>query len=314
MMREDGLPAIRFLWRIATTALRPSARLPLVALAALLLVSGIGIASAQKAKSEAEEAAPRPAVMVYVFRAMGGKFVTRDMDDLAAKIRSHGFEVEVFNYTGWMRPAKEAIKRYRSDAARPRIIALGHSAGGDSAIRFALSLKRAKVPVDLIITLDPTRIANRVPANVERFVNIYSSEHTFGGGDPSPAADFQGHFASVDLKDYSDVWHLYMAKVTALQDVIVGKVIEVATGTTPPPEGSAIAIEYSPPRDQPLELWDSGVAVIAAAGETASMVAKQFGVPSWVVADINKVAADAPLAAGQRLVVPRHLTAAAASN
>ena len=215
---------------------------------------------------------------------MGGKFVTRDMDDLAAKIGANGFEVEVFNYTGWMRPAKDAIKRYRSEPVKPRIIALGHSAGGDSAIRFALSLKRAQVPVDLIIALDPTRIANRVPANVGRFINIYSSEHTFGGGDPTPAPDFDGHFASVDLKDYSDVWHLYMAKVTALQDVIVDKIVEVGTGAPPPP-GASIAIEYSPPRDQPLELWDSGVAVVAGAGETAATVAAQFGVPAWAVAE-----------------------------
>jgi hypothetical protein len=291
------------LLRIVAAAIRRRCQAVLV-LAALALAPGAGFAQSP----DPEAAGNTPTALVYVFRAMGGKFVTRDMDDLAAKIGANGFEVEVFNYTGWMRPAKDAIKRYRSETVKPRIIALGHSAGGDSAIRFALSLKRAQVPVDLIIALDPTRIANRVPANVARFINIYSSDHTFGGGDPTPAPDFEGHFASVDLKDYSDVWHLYMAKVTALQDVIVDKIVEVGMGAPPPP-GESIAIEYSPPRDQPLELWDSGVAVVAGAGETAATVAKQFGVPPWVVADVNQVAADAPLAAGQRLVVPRHLAA-----
>ena len=68
------------------------------------------------------------------------------------------------------------------------------------------------------------------------------------------------------------------------------KVREAATGT-PSSDGAAIAIEYTPPPDQPLELWDSGVVVVAAAGDTAATVATQFGVPSWAVADINQVAA-----------------------
>jgi hypothetical protein len=41
------------------------------------------------------------------------------------------------------------------------------------------------------------------------------------------------------------------------------------------------------------------------------MVAAQFGVPAWVVADVNDMSADEALAAGQRLVVPRRLAAAA---
>jgi LysM repeat protein len=58
-----------------------------------------------------------------------------------------------------------------------------------------------------------------------------------------------------------------------------------------------------------MELWDSGAAVVAEAGETAADVAAQFGVPAWVVAEINEVDANRPLAAGQRLVVPRHVQA-----
>jgi hypothetical protein len=235
------------------------------------------------------------------------------MDNLARRIEAGGYEVQVFNYTGWIRPAKELVKRYRADAVKPRIIAIGHSAGGDSAIRFALSLKRAGIPVDLILTLDPTRIANRVPANVLRFVNIYSSEHTFGGGAPTPAPDFEGHFASVDLRDYSDIWHIYMPGMEGLQDAIVAKIAEVVA-VPAAHDASAVPIEYALPKDSPFELWDSGVAVVAAAGETAATVAAQFGVPAWAVAGINEVAADAPLAAGQRLVVPRRVAAAAGSS
>ena len=267
---------------------------------------------AQSTEADANAPPAAPAV-VYVFRAMGGKFVTPEMDKLAEKIEARGLDVEVFNYTGWLRPAKEAVRRYKSETVKSPIIAVGHSAGGDSAIRFALALKRANVPVDLVVTLDPTRIANRVPSNVERYVNIYISSHTLGGGAPSPAKDFQGHFASVNLKNYPNIWHLYMPRMAGLQDKMADKVAEVAAGPVASSE-PAIPIEYAMPRDEPLELWDSGVAVVAAAGETAAMVAAQFGVPPWVVAEINKVDADSPLAAGQRLIVPRHLGPAPPSN
>lgn len=299
-------PLFRF---VAALICRPLGAGVLVIAAVLALAPRAG--SAQSPETGAAGAAP-PAI-VYVFRAMGGKVFSREMDNLADKIRTRGFEVEVFNYTGWIRPAKEAVKRYRADAIKPRIVAIGHSAGGDSAIRFALALKRGGVPVDLIVTLDPTRIANRVPANVLRFMNIYSSEHTFGGGDPTPAPDFKGHFASVDLKDYSDIWHIYMPGMAGLQDAVVAKIVE-AVATPRAPADSAIPIEYVLPKDAPFELWDSGVAVVAGAGETAAMVAAQFGVPSWAVSEINKVAADAPLAPGQRLVVPRHLATSGQSN
>lgn len=309
MARADGLPAVGSFLRIAAAAmLRRSHRF--VFLGALILALAPLTASAQSTDPAAT--AP-PTALVYVFRAMGGKVFSKEMDNLAERIGSRGYEVQVFNYTGWMRPAKDAARRYRSEATKPRIIAIGHSAGGDSAIRFALSLKKAKIPVDLIITLDPTRIANRVPANVGRFVNIYSSEHTFGGGDPAPAPDFDGHFASVDLKDYSDIWHIYMPGMEGLQDAVVAKIAEVVA-VPAAPDDAAVAIEYALPKDAPFELWDSGFTVVAAAGDTPATVAAQFGVPAWAVADINKVAADAPLAPGQRLVVPRRVAAAAGSS
>jgi pimeloyl-ACP methyl ester carboxylesterase len=292
-----------------TSALGNPVRPGVLAIVALiLLLHPPGAAFACQAGTDPAAPAGAPPAAVYVFRAIGGKFVSREMDDLAARIEACGFAVGVYNYTGWISPARRAVARYRSETVKSRIIAVGWSAGGDSAIRFALSLKRAGVPVDLIVTLDPTRIANRVPSNVGRFINIYNSAHAFGGGNPSPASDFKGHFASVDLRNYSDIWHLYLPRMKGLQDLILAKIVEVAATAAPSP-GPAVPIEYTPPPDTPMELWDSGAAVVAEAGETAADVAAQFGVPVWVVAEINKLDANRPLAAGQRLVVPRYISA-----
>ena len=247
---------------------------------------------------------------VYVFRPMGGKFATPEMDNLAGKIRARGLEAEVFNYIDWVRPANQAIARYKAEVWKSAIIVVGHSAGGDSAIRFALWLKRAGVPVDLVVTLDPTRIAGRVPGNVERFINIYSSMNTLGGGDPLPAGDFRGHFASVDLKNYPNLWHVYLPRITGLQDTVVDKIAAVAEEPTPA-EGPAVRIEYPVPRGERIVLWDSGLPVPVEAGDTAASIAARYGVPAWAVAEINHVDPARPLPAGRQLIVPRRLEAVA---
>ena len=47
----------------------------------------------------------------------------------------------------------------------------------------AETLGAAHVPVALLITYDPTRMAHAVPSNVERYVNLYQSSNFLGGGD-----------------------------------------------------------------------------------------------------------------------------------
>ncbi len=275
----------RFVWRAGLGAF-------LVVLAAL---AGLGTAAAQA----------DPPALVYVFRPIGGKYLGKEMDRLADRLRSKGYAVTVSNYTAFGPPAKEAVRLYKTAAVKPRIVALGYSAGGDSAIRFALVLRKSQVPVDLIVALDPTRIANKVPSNVERFVNIFNSEHTMGGGDPKPARDFTGHFAAVDVKDFTDAVHLDISGVVELQNAMFDKIVEVVNNPDVP--GPSVPISYTPPKGPVLEIWDSGAPVTAAAGDTVASVAAQFDVPAWLVADVNDIGPDTPLKPGQKLIVPRHI-------
>ncbi len=251
---------------------------------------------------------PAPVIgTVYVFRPIGGKFTTAEMDNIAGKLEARGLAAEAFNYVNWLRAANEAISRYKAETWKSAIIVIGHSAGGNSAIRFATWLKRAGVPVNLIITLDPTRIAGSVPSNVERFINIYSSLHTLGGGDPKPARDYHGHFASVDLKDLSVV-HRYLPATPGLQEAVVDKIVAVAEQPAAL-DKPAVQIEYPIPRGEAIVLWDAGAPASAVAGDTAASIAKQFGVPAWAVAAINGVDQAKPLPAGKRVIVPQYFEA-----
>ena len=269
-------------------------------LVAALSIAGTGPLAFAKQRADA----PAPVIgTVYVFRPIGGTFTTPEMDNIATKLRAHGLEAEAYNYVNWLRPANDAIARYKAESFKSPIIVIGHSAGGDSAIRFATWLKRSGVPVNLIVTLDPTRIAGSVPSNVERFINIYSSLHALGGGDPKPARDYKGHFATVDVKELSIV-HRYLPATPGLQDLVINKIVAVAE--QPAAVDPAIQIEYAIPKGNPIVLWDAGVPAIAAAGDTATSIAAQFGVPAWAVAGINDIDPARALSAGKRIIVPRY--------
>ncbi|WP_421724818.1 LysM peptidoglycan-binding domain-containing protein [Bauldia sp.] len=283
-----------------------SRTLRVLSIAVLILVGAGSFGAVDGARTAAAKDAPPPVLgTVYVFRPMGGRLATPEMENLARKIQARGLEADVFHYANWIKPAKAAVARYQAEQWKSAIILVGHSAGGDSAIRFARWLKRAGVPVNLIITLDPTGIAGAVPGKVERYLNVFSSGRALGSGDPQPAKDFAGHFASVDLHEYA-ILHRHFPGITGLQEAVVDKV--AATAEQPlAVDGASVRIGYPVPRGSPIVLWDSGVPVAAEAGDTAASIAARYGVPAWAIAAINDVEPGRSFSSGQRVVVPRHL-------
>jgi hypothetical protein len=253
-------------------------------------------------------ASAEPKGEVYIFRGVGGRFATLDLDRLGEKISQQGVSAKVYEFMQWRTPAEEAVKRYRGQVKPAPIILLGHSAGADAAISFAEKLKEERIPVSLLITLDPTRLPHDVPANVDRFLNIYASMNFFGGGNVRSGGEYQGHFASIDLKNYWEVPHVRMLRIGALDERLVAKIIRVATAPTNL-EGVTVPIRYVMPRGMKVELWDSGVPVKAEQNDSATKIAARYGVPAWAVASINEVEETAPLTPGQRIVIPRDLDA-----
>ena len=270
------------------------------------------IPSQERSAPETEKFVPpavRPATgHVYLFRGMGGRIASLDLDHMANKLSKAGVKAEAYNFVNWRGPADEAIARHKREKEKSPIIVVGHSAGGDAALAFAERLKEARVPVALIVAFDPTRRAGRVPANVDRFVNIYQSLNFFGGGDVTPASDFHGHFASVDLKRYWEVLHVNLVKLGGLQDKVVDKIVRVAT-LPADLEGVTVPIRYVMPRSQPIELWDSGLPIRADAGDTVRSLAARYAVPAWAIAQLNNVGPGTSFKPGQRVVIPRHLEA-----
>jgi hypothetical protein len=253
---------------------------------------------------QAVEKITQPRGRAYLFRGVAGLIYSRGIDTLAARIRRTGIPASVGTYLLWRPTLDEAIRDYRRDP-QP-IILIGHSMGGDCVLDFAEMLNQAGIPVSLLVTYDPTRIADDVPPNVERYINIYQSSNFMGGGNVVQGSRFHGDYASYNLKDHAEIVHINIEKADRIQEQLVAKVAQLAQ-TPADAQGEAVPIHLEVPADATIELWDSGLPVAAHAGDTLKTLAATYHVPLWALAQINSVPEREPLSEGQRIVVPRHL-------
>ncbi|MGB6445694.1 MAG: LysM peptidoglycan-binding domain-containing protein [Xanthobacteraceae bacterium] len=252
-----------------------------------------------------------PRGRAYLFRGIAGLIYSRGMDKLAERIRQTGIPASVDTYLMWRPVADQALRDYRRDP-QP-IILIGHSMGGDAALAFAEMLNANDIPVNLVVTYDPSRIADDVPPNVERYINIFQSTNVMGGGNVVQGSRFHGHYASYNLKDHNELIHINIEKVDRIQEQLVKKIVELAS-TPASAEGDAIPIRLEVPSDSSVELWDSGQPMTAHAGDTLRTFADTYHVPLWSLAEINAVSPRTPLTEGQRIVIPRHLVPMAAPS
>jgi thioesterase domain-containing protein len=220
---------------------------------------------------------------------------------LAQRINRTGIAAANYSHASWRSVADQAISDYRRD---PKPIAVvGHSIGGNSAVQFAQALGAAHVPVSLLITYDPNRGSDSIPANVHRYINLYQSSNILGGGDLTPGPGFHGHYASYNLKDRSEIIHVNLDKFSRIQELLAAKVRSMGAGG----EGEAVPLHIVFAATGPIELWDSGTAVSAHSGETLQALAASYHVPAWAVAQINRKSESVALSEGERIVIPRYL-------
>jgi hypothetical protein len=253
----------------------------------------------------AEKVTIQPRGRAYLFRGFIGLLTDRGMDKLTERINRTGVTADVNTYMIWRGVADQAISDYRRDPEPITII--GHSLGGDAAVKFAERLDAAGIPVSLLVTYDPTRFAHSVPPNVERYVNLYQSSNILGGGgDVVQGRGFHGHYASFDLKDRRGMYHTNMEKFGDIHDQLVSKITALAATPTSA-EGEAIPLRIDIPADASIELWDSGLPVSVRAGDTLPTLAAAYHVPLWALTQVNNLSEDAALTTGQRIIVPRYL-------
>ena len=254
----------------------------------------------------APPAAAQPQARAYLFRGALGPIFSRGMDHLTKRLEEAGIRADVYEFTICRLIADQAIRDYRDNAAP--IVLIGHSMGGLCALTFAGILKSENIQVSLVVTIDPAHASPKVPLNVERYINIFLSDSVLGGGDVVAEPGYQGHYASFDLKEHEEVTHINIDKMDSIHEQLVTAIAQLAT-TPLPAKGEAVPLRYVVPPDATLELWDSGTPQIARSGDTLQRLAALNHVPLWSLTQVNQYSESAPLSVGQRVLVPRRLTA-----
>jgi hypothetical protein len=272
-------------------------------LIAACLASTAAAAAPFEAPSVAEKVTIEPRGRAYLFRGLIA-LIDWGMDELAQRINRTGVTADINSHLMWPVVANQAISDYRRDPEP--ITVIGHSIGGDSAVAFARYLDAADIPVNLLVTYDPTRFADNVPSNVERYINLYQSSSILGGADLVQGRGFHGHYASFDLDNRPEIIHINMDKFDRIQEQLVDKIKALAT-TPASAEGEAAPLHIAIPAAALIELWDSGLPVLARAGDTLQTLAATYHVPVWALAQVNRTSEQAALTKGERIIVPRYL-------
>ena len=253
---------------------------------------------------EPQQAAPPPRGHAYLFRGALGPIFSRGMDSLTDQLEHAGIKADVYEFTICRLIAAQAIIDYHRDPVP--IVLIGHSMGGLCALTFADILREEDIPVSLVVTIDPAHASPKVPINVERYINVFLSNSVLGGGDVVAMQGYQGHYASFDLSKHEEVTHINIDKMESIHQQLVDAIVQLAA-TPARAEGEAVPLRYVVPPGKPIELWDSGTAMTARAGDTLLKLAELHHVPVWSLTQINRMAENAPLTAGQRVIIPRHL-------
>jgi len=129
---------------------------------------------------------------VYLLRGIAN--VSVGLDALARKLARLGMAASVHAHGDGASVAAEAIRDYKSGRIRS-IILIGHSLGAGAVLSAAKQLNGARVPVALLIALDPVFSATVAP-NVRRAVNFYvSGSGVAVGAEPG----FRGALRNVDV-------------------------------------------------------------------------------------------------------------------
>ena len=104
-----------------------------------------------------------------------------------------------------------------------------------------------------------------------------------------------------------------MEKFGYIHDQLVNKITALAA-TPASAEGEAIPLRIDIPSTGSIELWDSGLPVLARAGDTLPTLAATYHVPLWALTQVNNLSEGAALTKGERITVPRYLIPMAAPN
>jgi hypothetical protein len=157
---------------------------------------------------------------VVLLRGWFGVFST-GLDRIADDVRVKGVKADTIGHLQWQSSAASMVKE-RGAGTTGRIVLVGHSQGGNDAIKLARELEAHGVAVDLLITLAPWQ-QDPVPRNVVKAVNFFQAG---GWGSPLVAAPgSRGEIANVDIGNDAGTYHINIDKNKRVQAEVVAMIV-----------------------------------------------------------------------------------------
>jgi thioesterase domain-containing protein len=139
-----------------------------VAIGIFLLVLSTGCATEPRRTISAP---PRRPGHVYMFRGLIGPIAT-GVDAFSRELRTKGFDAHAYEDVLGHFVAAKIERDYAGAAKGEPLVLVGYSSGAVTAVAIARRLNRLHIPVDLLVTLDPT-VSEVVPSNVRACLNYY---------------------------------------------------------------------------------------------------------------------------------------------
>jgi hypothetical protein len=122
---------------------------------------------------------PTKAASVYLMRGFLGIF-SLGMDRLNAQLKAAGVKTKIIGHTGWPGVVAEiAAEQALHPGQHAPVVIVGHSLGANAALLAGYQLGKQGIPVDLVVTVDPTSSRPISPV-VKRYLNIYLPGDGFG--------------------------------------------------------------------------------------------------------------------------------------
>lgn len=182
-----------------------------------LIVAGTLNGHAQQPASNANAQS-----QVYLLRGLLNIF-SLGMDGLADKLKPHGFEPTISSWEFGSTITDRIVSEYSGGKKGP-IFVIGHSLGANTTFDIANGLHAQGIPVNLIVTFDPT-IPQPVPANVDRFINFYAQDGF--GHRVAPGPGFTGELDNLDFSSDKSIDHTNIDALDRFHQFVIARMLEI---------------------------------------------------------------------------------------
>jgi pimeloyl-ACP methyl ester carboxylesterase len=172
--------------------------------------------------SSATSAATNPTVhrKIYLLRGLTN-VLSPGIDQLADDLRRRNMDVTIANHAFSESLANEAIEECKSGRVNS-IILVGHSLGASAAVSMAEQLRKARLRVALIVTLDPV-LKTVVPDNIHLLKNFYLSSGV--GTTVERDRQFHGVLQNVDMGRDPQLGHVSLTTAPSIQKQIMRDIL-----------------------------------------------------------------------------------------